>query len=104
MQLTARRSKIVVSADGCGIVSQAGRLLLPRALEVTGLGRGLDAALEPWRHARAVQQPWEDRHRSGGGAGAGRGLPGGRDDAAGPAGAVRVVELAKANRTRLAPG
>ena len=46
MQLTGRHSKIMVSADGTGIVSQAGSLLLIRALEVTGLGRGLGAALE----------------------------------------------------------
>ena len=57
MQLTADHSKIMVSADGTGIVSQAGSLLLTRALRVTGLDRGLDAALERWRPARAVHSP-----------------------------------------------
>ena len=47
----------MVSADGAGIVSQAGGLLLTRMLEVIGLGRGLEAALERWRPARAVHSP-----------------------------------------------
>ena len=47
----------MVSADGTGIVSQAGGLLLTQALRVTGLDRGLDAALERWRPARAVHGP-----------------------------------------------
>jgi Transposase DDE domain group 1 len=47
----------MVSADGTGIVSQAGGLLLTRVLRATGLGRGLDAALERWRPARAVHGP-----------------------------------------------
>jgi hypothetical protein len=47
----------MVSADGTGIVSQAGGLLLTQALRVTGLGRGLERALE-WRGApRAVHSP-----------------------------------------------
>ena len=57
MQLTASHSKIMVSADGTGIVSQAGGLLLTRTLRVTGLDRGLDTALERWRPARAVHSP-----------------------------------------------
>src|SRR5258707_2114063 len=57
MQLTARRPKIMVSADGTGIVSQAGGLLLTQALRVTGLDCGLDAALQRWRPARAVHGP-----------------------------------------------
>jgi hypothetical protein len=57
MHLTARGSKITVSADGTGPVSQAGGLLLTRALLVTGLDRGLDSALERWRPARAVHSP-----------------------------------------------
>jgi hypothetical protein len=57
MQLTARRSKIVVSADGTGIVSQAGGLLLMQALRATGLDRGLSVALARWRPARAVHDP-----------------------------------------------
>jgi hypothetical protein len=47
----------MVSADGTGIVSQAGGLLLTRVLWVTGLDRGLGAALERWRPARAVHSP-----------------------------------------------
>jgi hypothetical protein len=57
MQLTARSSKIMVSADGAGIVSQAGGLLLTQTLRATGLDRGLDAALERWRQPRAVHSP-----------------------------------------------
>jgi hypothetical protein len=65
VQLTARHPKIMVSADGTGIVSQAGGLLLTQALRVTGLDRGLDAVLERWRPARAVHArersspPWQ---------------------------------------------
>jgi hypothetical protein len=57
VQLTARHSKIMVSADGTGIASQAGSLLLTRAMRVTGLDRGLAEALERWRAARAVHSP-----------------------------------------------
>ncbi len=57
MQNTARRSKITVSADGEGLVSQAGALLLAEALRVTGLGKGLSAGLGRWRAARAVHDP-----------------------------------------------
>jgi hypothetical protein len=55
--LTARHPKILVSADGTGIISQAGGLLLTRVLQVTGLNDGLEAALEWWRPARAVHSP-----------------------------------------------
>jgi hypothetical protein len=57
MQLTARNSKIMMSADGTGIVSQAGGLLLTQTLRAAGLDRGLDAALERWRQPRAVHSP-----------------------------------------------
>ncbi len=57
MHPTVSHSKIMVSADGTGIVSQAGGLLLIRTLRVTGLDHGLDAALERWRPARAVHSP-----------------------------------------------
>ena len=57
MQNTARRSKITVSADGSGIVSQAGALLLTGAVRVTGLGSGLSAGLGRWRAPRAVHDP-----------------------------------------------
>jgi hypothetical protein len=46
-----------VSADDCGVVSQAGALLLVEALRVTGLGRGLSAALSRWRSPWAVHDP-----------------------------------------------
>jgi Transposase DDE domain group 1 len=54
---TGFRSKITVSADGRGLVSQAGGLVLAEALRVTGLGRGLSASLERWRAPRAVHDP-----------------------------------------------
>ncbi len=57
MQLTARSPKIMVSADGTGIISQGGGLLLAQTLRATGLDRGLDAALERWRQPRAVHSP-----------------------------------------------
>jgi Transposase DDE domain group 1 len=57
MQLTARGSKIMVSADGAGIVSQAGSLLLTQTLRATGLDCGLDAALERWRQPGTVHSP-----------------------------------------------
>ena len=49
MHLTAGNRKIMVSADGTGIVSQAGGLLLTQVLRLTGLDRGLEAALGRWR-------------------------------------------------------
>src|SRR6201996_7961494 len=54
---SARGSRVAVSADGRGLVSQAGAVLLWETLRVTGLGRGLSAALEPWRAPRAVHDP-----------------------------------------------
>jgi hypothetical protein len=54
---TARRPKITVSADGQGLVSQAGALLLAETARVTGLGEGLSAGLAPWRAPRAVHDP-----------------------------------------------
>jgi hypothetical protein len=46
-----------VSADGTGIVSQAGAVLVTQTLRATGLDRGLSAALERWRPGRAVHDP-----------------------------------------------
>jgi hypothetical protein len=46
-----------VSADGRGLVSQAGALLLAEALRVTGLGPGLMDGLGRWRAPRAVHDP-----------------------------------------------
>ena len=57
MKNTGLRSKITVSADGNGLVSQAGVLLLAEALRVTGLGQGLSGALARWRAPRAVHDP-----------------------------------------------
>jgi hypothetical protein len=54
---TVRRAKITVSADGRGIVSQAGALLLLETLRATGLGGGLSAGLARWRASRAVHDP-----------------------------------------------
>ena len=54
---TARRPKITVSADGSGIISQAGSVLLIRTLQVTGLDRQLSAGLQRWRAPRAVHDP-----------------------------------------------
>jgi hypothetical protein len=47
----------MVSADGTGIVSQGGGLLLAQTLRAAGLDRGLEAALERWRQPRAVHSP-----------------------------------------------
>jgi hypothetical protein len=57
VQNTACRSKIIVSADGKGLVSQAGTLLLAEAARVTGLGQGLAGRLARWRAPRAVHDP-----------------------------------------------
>jgi len=46
-----------VSADGRGLVSQAGAVLLWETLRVTGLGRGLSEGLARWRAPRAVHDP-----------------------------------------------
>jgi hypothetical protein len=54
---TGCRPKIIVSADGTGIVSQAGGLLLARTLRATGLDAGLRAGLERWQAPRAVHDP-----------------------------------------------
>ena len=47
----------VVSADGRGLVSQAGAVLLWETMRVTGLGRGLAEGLARWRAPRAVHDP-----------------------------------------------
>jgi hypothetical protein len=54
---TAGHPKIVVSADGAGIVSHAGAVLLTRTLRATGLDAGLSGALGRWRPGRAVHDP-----------------------------------------------
>jgi len=57
MKSSARSSRVAVSADGRGLVSQAGAVLVWETMRVTGLGRGLPAALERWRAPRAVHDP-----------------------------------------------
>jgi hypothetical protein len=54
---TGLLSRITVWADGNGLVSQAGGLLLAEALRVTGLGQGLSGVLARWRAPRAVHDP-----------------------------------------------
>jgi len=49
MKSSARGSRVVVSADARGLVSQARAVLLWETLRVTGLGGGLSAALQQWR-------------------------------------------------------
>ena len=54
---SARSTRVAVSADGRGLVSQAGAVLLWETMRVTGLGRGLSAGLARWRAPRAVHDP-----------------------------------------------
>jgi Transposase DDE domain group 1 len=48
---------VAVSADGRGLVSQAGAVLLWETMRVTGLGAGLSRGLARWRAPRAVHDP-----------------------------------------------
>jgi hypothetical protein len=57
MKNNARGTRVTVSADGRGLVSQAGVVLLWETMRVTGLARGLSAGLEQWRAPRAVHDP-----------------------------------------------
>ncbi|MBB6345519.1 hypothetical protein FHU36_002028 [Nonomuraea muscovyensis] len=57
MKTIASQRKIAVSADGSGLLSQAGALLLLRTLRVTGLDQALSTQLQRWRPARAVHDP-----------------------------------------------
>jgi Transposase DDE domain group 1 len=54
---SARGTRVTVSADGRGLVSQAGAVLLWEAMRVTGLSRGLPEGLARWRAPRAVHDP-----------------------------------------------
>jgi len=54
---SARGARVTVPADGRGLVSQAGAVLLWEAMRVTGLGRGLSQDLARWRAPRAVRDP-----------------------------------------------
>ena len=57
MKNSARTARVMVSADGRGLVSQAGAVLLWETMRVTGLGRGLSTGLARWRAPRAVHDP-----------------------------------------------
>jgi hypothetical protein len=48
---------VAVSADGRGLVSQAGSVLLWETMRVTGLARALSGNLARWRAPRAVHDP-----------------------------------------------
>jgi hypothetical protein len=54
---SARTARVAVSADGRGLVSQAGAVLLWETMRVTGLARGLSQGLARWRAPRAVHDP-----------------------------------------------
>jgi hypothetical protein len=54
---TARRPRLLVSADGKGLVSHAGGVPLTRTAGVTGLQEGLSAGLARHRAPRAVHDP-----------------------------------------------
>jgi Transposase DDE domain group 1 len=57
LKITGRKTKIVVSSDGSGVVCQAGGLPLVETLRVSGLDKALSEALEQWRRPRAVHDP-----------------------------------------------
>ena len=57
MNNSARTARVAVSADGKGLVSQVGAVLLWETMRVTGLGRGLAEGLARWREPRAVHDP-----------------------------------------------
>src|SRR5579863_10399721 len=54
----------MVSADGRGLVSQAGAVLLWETMRVTGLGRGLSTGPDRWRAPRATSPPREELSRN----------------------------------------
>ena len=57
MKNSARTARVAVSADGRGLVSQAGAVLLWETMRVTGLGRELSGGMARWRAPRAVHDP-----------------------------------------------
>src|SRR5579859_7663756 len=61
---SARGRRVTVSADGRGLVSQAGAVLLWETMRVTGLGRGLSDGLDRWRAPRATSPPREELSRN----------------------------------------
>jgi hypothetical protein len=48
---------LTVDGDGSGVASQAGAVLLLRAVERVGLAGGLSAVLTPWRKPMATRDP-----------------------------------------------
>jgi Transposase DDE domain group 1 len=54
---TGPRPRLQVSADGSGLVSRGGALLLTRTARAAGLDEGLSAGLARWRAPRAVHDP-----------------------------------------------
>jgi hypothetical protein len=54
----------MVSADGRGLVSQAGAVLLWETMRVTGLGRGPSTGLDWWQVPRATSPPREEPSRN----------------------------------------
>ncbi|MFI6803341.1 IS1380 family transposase [Streptosporangium canum] len=57
MKTTASHRKITASADGSGLISHAGALLLLETLRVTGLDQALSEHLQRWRPSRAIHDP-----------------------------------------------
>ena len=57
MNNRARATPVSVSADGRGLVSLAGAVLLWETMRVTGLARRLSESLARWRAPRAVHDP-----------------------------------------------
>ena len=57
MQRTAARPKVMVSADGRGVVGHAGTRLLTDVAEVTGLAAGFVEGLAPLRRRQAGHEP-----------------------------------------------
>lgn len=49
--------RVLVSGGGCGVVGQAGGVLLVETARRAGLDAALSAALAPWRKPRAVHDP-----------------------------------------------
>jgi Transposase DDE domain group 1 len=54
---TGLRPRLQVSADGKGLVSRGGAVLLTRTARLTGLDVALSGRLDRWRAPRAVHDP-----------------------------------------------
>lgn len=57
MNSSGRGGRLEVTADGAGLVSQAGGLLLVETARVSGLTAGLARELRRWRRPRAIHDP-----------------------------------------------